>query len=77
MCYVKAIFYFTVVVSLLKNLFMVHVRMDRRFRSVLCVRPGSHLKAVLLSQDARVDRFDDGVLIQSEVQRLGSAAGGQ
>lgn len=34
----------------------------------------SHLKAVLLSQDARVDRFDDGVLIQSEVQRLGGAA---
>lgn len=41
------------------------------------VQLGSHLKAVLLSQDARVDRFDDGVLVQSEVQRLGSAAGRQ
>lgn len=48
--------------------------------AVLFVRTawlGSHLKAVLLSQDARVDRFDDGVLIQSEVQRLCGAAGRQ
>lgn len=41
------------------------------------VQLSSHLKAVLLSQDAGVDRFDDGVLVQSEVQRLGSAAGRQ
>lgn len=38
---------------------------------------GSHLKAVLLSQDAGVDGFDDGVLVQGEVQRLGGAAGRQ
>lgn len=41
------------------------------------VQLSSHLKAVLLSQDAGVDRFDDGVLVQGEVQRLGSAAGRQ
>lgn len=41
------------------------------------VRLSSHLEAVFLSQDARVDRFDDGILVQSEVQRLGGAAGGQ
>lgn len=35
----------------------------------------SHLKAVLLSQDARVHRFDDSVLIQSEVQGLSGTAG--
>lgn len=37
----------------------------------------AHLEAVLLSQDAGVHGFDDGVLIQSEVQRLGGAAGRQ
>ena len=37
----------------------------------------SHLKTVLLSQDAGVDGFDDGVLVQGEVQRLGGAAGRQ
>ena len=37
----------------------------------------AHLKAVLLSQDAWVDRFDDGVLIQGEVQCLSGTAGGQ
>lgn len=37
----------------------------------------SHLKAVLLSQDAGMDGFDDGVLVQGEVQRLSGAAGRQ
>lgn len=41
------------------------------------MQPGSHLKAVLLSQDAGVDGFDDGVLVKREVQGLGGTAGGQ
>lgn len=45
--------------------------------SARTVQLRSHLKTVLLSQDARVDRFDDGVLVQGEVQRLGGAAGRQ
>lgn len=71
-----------------ETLYIFHtsvIRQDKHhvcFYFLLCVCShrtalGSHLKAVFLSQDTRVHGFDDGVLIQSEVQRLGSAAGRQ
>lgn len=42
-----------------------------------CSVHSSHLKAVLLSQDAGVDGFDNGVLIKREVQCLSGTTGGQ